>query len=143
LPGETPKRRLNAVAKLAGRVGLGEGEERPGDEVERAAFEIQGLQQGCQRRRPQDLLSQHDETCRRPRCESSGVRAIRSYVRDERGVDRLHCLAIGYWRRGMTETAYHDAYDNDRDADHFAALREELQQVRRGRAPDGQSPPPN
>ncbi|MFC0041677.1 siderophore-interacting protein [Actinomadura rayongensis] len=57
--------------------------------------------------------------------ESASVRAIRSYVRDERGLPRGRVLAIGYWKRGLTETAYHDAHDNDRDADYYAAGREE------------------
>lgn len=47
--------------------------------------------------------------------ESSSVRAIRAHLRDERGLDRRQLLAIGYWKAGMSETAYHDAYDNDRE----------------------------
>ncbi|WP_019630455.1 siderophore-interacting protein [Actinomadura atramentaria] len=57
--------------------------------------------------------------------ESSSVRAIRSYVRDERGLERRRYLAIGYWKRGLTETTYHDEHDNDRDEDYYAAGREE------------------
>lgn len=60
-------------------------------------------------------------------CESSTVRALKSFVRDERGLDRRNFLAIGYWRRGMTETAYHEAYNNDRDEDYYKALREDMQ----------------
>lgn len=51
--------------------------------------------------------------------ESSSVRAIRAYVRDELGVDRRQFLAIGYWRRGMSETAYKKEFNNDRDEDYF------------------------
>lgn len=55
-------------------------------------------------------------------CESSAVRTIRAHWRDERRLDRRQILAIGYWRRGMTEPAYHDAFNNDRDADYYRAL---------------------
>lgn len=60
-------------------------------------------------------------------CESSTVRALKSFVRDERGLDRRNFLAVGYWRRGMTESAYHEAYNNDRDDDYYKALREDMQ----------------
>ena len=57
--------------------------------------------------------------------ESETARAIRAYVRDERRVDRKRFLIIGYWRRGMSETAYGETFDHDRDADYFAVAREE------------------
>lgn len=57
--------------------------------------------------------------------ESETARAIRAYVRDERGVDRRRFLIIGYWKRGMSETAYGEKFDHDRDADYFAVVREE------------------
>lgn len=58
--------------------------------------------------------------------ESATVRALRAYVRDERRMDRRQIHAIGYWRLGMTENAYHDHHDNDRDEDYFKTWREEL-----------------
>ena len=67
-------------------------------------------------------------------CKSSSVRAIRSYVRDERGLNRQQFLAIGYWRYGMDETGFHDAHNNDRDEDYFRALREEQEEANRVRA---------
>jgi hypothetical protein len=59
------------------------------------------------------------------------LRAIRSYVRDERGLNRRQFLAIGYWRYGMDETGFHDAHNNDRDEDYFRALREEQEEANR------------
>jgi NADPH-dependent ferric siderophore reductase len=67
-------------------------------------------------------------------CESSSVRAIRSYVRDEGGLTRRQFLAVGYWRYGMDETRYHEAHNNDRDEDYFRALREEKGEAERGRS---------
>ena len=58
-------------------------------------------------------------------CESSAVRTIRAHWRDERRLDRRHILAIGYWRRGMTEQAYKDAFNNDRDEDYYRAMEME------------------
>jgi NADPH-dependent ferric siderophore reductase len=49
--------------------------------------------------------------------ESEIVRAARHYVREERGLGRGHDLSIGYWRRGMTESEYDRAHQNDRDDD--------------------------
>jgi NADPH-dependent ferric siderophore reductase len=57
--------------------------------------------------------------------ESDAVRAIRAFGRDVVGLDRRMILAIGYWRRGMSEDAYHEAHDNDRDADYHAVWQEE------------------
>ncbi len=57
--------------------------------------------------------------------ESSAVRAIRTHVRDERGLNRRRYLAIGYWKHGMNETSYHDEHDNDRDEDYYKAGQEE------------------
>jgi len=51
--------------------------------------------------------------------ESSSVRAIRAYLRDERRLDRRQFLVIGYWRYGMSEPDYKKAYNNDRDEDYF------------------------
>ncbi len=56
--------------------------------------------------------------------ESAPTRWLRAYVREKRGLDRRQHLAIGYWKRGMTETDYHDRHDNDRDADYHATARE-------------------
>lgn len=58
-------------------------------------------------------------------CESASVRSLRSYLRGERGLGAGQHLAIGYWRYGMDETAYHDAHNNDRDADYFKTLQEQ------------------
>ncbi len=51
--------------------------------------------------------------------ESSSVRALRAYVRDDLKMDRRQFLAIGYWRLGLSETAYKQAFNNDRDEDYF------------------------
>lgn len=56
--------------------------------------------------------------------ESTPTRHLRAYVREQRGLDRHRHLAIGYWKRGMNETEYHDRHDNDRDADYHAAARD-------------------
>ena len=58
--------------------------------------------------------------------ESTVVRALRKYARD-RQLDRTMIMAIGYWKLGMSEDAYHDAHDHDRDADyHLVAKQEEI-----------------
>ncbi|MGU3575526.1 siderophore-interacting protein [Brucellaceae bacterium C25G] len=57
--------------------------------------------------------------------ESEIVRSIRSFGRDEIGLDRQMILAVGYWKRGMSEDAYHIAHDNDRDADYHTVWKEE------------------
>ncbi|MEV0621558.1 siderophore-interacting protein [Nonomuraea sp. NPDC050404] len=57
--------------------------------------------------------------------ESSAVRELRAYFRDERKLHRRQYVAIGYWRRGLDEHDYHEQFDNDRDADYFRAGREE------------------
>ncbi len=57
--------------------------------------------------------------------ESDAVRQIRAFGRDEIGLDRRMILAVGYWKRGMSEDAYHSAHDNDRDADYHAVWHEE------------------
>lgn len=66
--------------------------------------------------------------------ESASVRAIRSYARDDLGLNRRDLLAIGYWKHGMTETAYHDRHDNDRDQDYYRAGKEELAERERAAA---------
>ncbi|ABD07401.1 Siderophore-interacting protein [Rhodopseudomonas palustris HaA2] len=58
-------------------------------------------------------------------CESATVRKLRAHVRKERGFGARQVLAIGYWRRGMSEPAYADAFHNDRDAEYFAMLKEQ------------------
>lgn len=62
--------------------------------------------------------------------ESSAVRAIRVYVRDERGLDFRRFLAVGYWKRGMSETDYKQAHDNDRGEDYHRASEELSRDVR-------------
>lgn len=57
--------------------------------------------------------------------ESSAARALRAHLRDERGLTTRRLVAVGYWKRGMSEPAYHDAHDHDRDADYHAAARAE------------------
>lgn len=47
--------------------------------------------------------------------ESATVRELRRYLRTEVGLDRSQVLLIGYWHRGMSESAYKAAADNDRD----------------------------
>ncbi|TDR87068.1 siderophore-interacting protein [Enterovirga rhinocerotis] len=68
--------------------------------------------------------------------ESDTARSLRAYVRDVRGVDRRRFLVIGYWKRGMSETAYGEALDHDRDADYFAVALEE-EAARHGHAHGG------
>jgi len=53
-------------------------------------------------------------------CESSAMRTIRQHWRNA-GLDRRQILAISYWRRGMSETAFHDAFNHDRDEDYYVA----------------------
>lgn len=57
-------------------------------------------------------------------CESATVRRLRAHARKQRGFGPRQVLAIGYWRRGMTEPAYADAFRNDRDDEYFAMLDE-------------------
>ncbi|WP_398471163.1 siderophore-interacting protein [Tardiphaga sp.] len=59
--------------------------------------------------------------------ESTTVRSLRSYVSQERGLGRGEFLAIGYWRRGMSEPEYHEKLDHDRGEDFYEAIRDELQ----------------
>jgi NADPH-dependent ferric siderophore reductase len=58
-------------------------------------------------------------------CESATVRRLRAHVRKERGFGPRQVLAIGYWRLGMSEPAYADAFRNDRDEEYFTMLREQ------------------
>lgn len=51
--------------------------------------------------------------------ESEIIRAVRSHFRQERKMTPRQLLAIGYWRRGMTEDDYKKAFNNDRDEDYF------------------------
>ena len=57
--------------------------------------------------------------------ESSTVRSLRHYVRDERGLGKREFLAIGYWRRGLAEPDYRDKFDHDRGEDFYEAVRDE------------------
>lgn len=57
-------------------------------------------------------------------CESTSARAVRAYVRDERRLPRTQFLAIGYWRRGMSESEFKAKYDHDRAEDYYASYRE-------------------
>lgn len=66
--------------------------------------------------------------------ESSAVRSLRGYVRDEKGLGRGEFLAIGYWRRGMSESEYHEKLDHDRGEDFYEAIRDEEQQRHHDRA---------
>ncbi|WP_188610244.1 siderophore-interacting protein [Chelatococcus reniformis] len=56
--------------------------------------------------------------------ESRTARAIKAYVRDERGLDRRRFLIIGYWKSGMSEGEYADAHDHDRGEDYHAVADE-------------------
>ncbi len=60
--------------------------------------------------------------------ESSAARALRAHLRDERGLGARALVAVGYWKRGMSEGAYHDAHDHDRDADYHRAARQEQEE---------------
>ena len=73
----------------------------------------------------------HDDVAIWVGAESDTARAIRAYVRDERKIERRRFLVIGYWKRGMSETAYGEKFDHDRDADYFAVARQE-EEARRG-----------
>lgn len=57
-------------------------------------------------------------------CETATVRPLRAHARKQRGFGPRQVLAIGYWRRGMTEPTYADAFRNDRDDEYFAMLDE-------------------
>lgn len=57
--------------------------------------------------------------------ESAAARALRAHLRDERGLPASALVAVGYWKRGLAEPAYHAAHDHDRDADYHAAARAE------------------
>lgn len=57
--------------------------------------------------------------------ESTLVRSMRHYVRDERGLGKREFLSIGYWRLGLSEPEYSDKFDHDRGEDFQEALRDE------------------
>lgn len=57
--------------------------------------------------------------------ESQAAREIRAHLKGTRAMKPRDLVAVGYWRRGMSETAYGAAYDHDRDADYHRAAREE------------------
>lgn len=63
--------------------------------------------------------------------ESSLVRSMKAYVRDERGLTRREFLAIGYWRAGMSEPEYHEKFDHDRGEEFHATVREEDERLGR------------
>lgn len=91
------------------------------------------LHQGAHPAGPSPLIAAV-EACRWPdedrvsawvAAESDTARTLRAHLRDTRGLDRRALVAVGYWKRGMSETAYHDAHDHDRDEDYHRASREE------------------
>lgn len=47
--------------------------------------------------------------------ESGTVRGIRRHLRTDRGLGAESVLAVGYWKRGLVETEYHDKHNHDRD----------------------------
>ncbi|MDI4664129.1 siderophore-interacting protein [Xanthobacter autotrophicus] len=49
--------------------------------------------------------------------ESAAVRAARTHLVSERGVERAAVVAIGYWKRGISEPDYDAAYRHDREED--------------------------
>lgn len=57
--------------------------------------------------------------------ESSAARSLRRYLRDVRGLLSRDLVVVGYWKRGMSESAYHEAHDHDRDEDYHRAAAEE------------------
>ncbi|WP_024278681.1 siderophore-interacting protein [Xanthobacter sp. 126] len=52
--------------------------------------------------------------------ESASVRTIRSHLVRDRGMPHAALVAIGYWKRGLCETAYDAAHRHDRDCDEVA-----------------------
>lgn len=64
--------------------------------------------------------------------ESAATRDIRAFIKSERGLAKHQFLAIGYWKRGLSETAYHDEHDHDRGADYHEVAREHLAEARHG-----------
>ena len=64
--------------------------------------------------------------------ETGTTRAIRAYIKSERAMDRRRFLAIGYWKRGLSETDYHDQHDHDRGPDYHDVVREQFRQGRHG-----------
>ncbi len=57
--------------------------------------------------------------------ESSDVRHLRQWLSKEHATPAARLIAVGYWRRGMTEDSYHQAFDHDRDAAYHAAQADE------------------
>lgn len=53
--------------------------------------------------------------------ESATARALRAYLKEVRHLPPRDLVAVGYWKRGFSETAYQQAYDHDRDADYHRA----------------------
>ncbi|SHE94108.1 siderophore-interacting protein [Streptoalloteichus hindustanus] len=52
--------------------------------------------------------------------ESAAVLDLRRHWQHERGLDRRRKLAIGYWKRGISETEYSHRHDHDRaDEDRY------------------------
>ncbi|MBE9374456.1 siderophore-interacting protein [Saccharopolyspora sp. HNM0983] len=47
--------------------------------------------------------------------ESGTVRGIRRHLRTDRGLAADSVLAVGYWKKGLVETEYHDKHNHDRD----------------------------
>ncbi|MGD9739626.1 MAG: siderophore-interacting protein [Bauldia sp.] len=56
--------------------------------------------------------------------ESTTARALKAYIRDEHRLDRRQFLAMGYWRLGMSEAEYHQAFDHDRGDEYHQNRRE-------------------
>ncbi|MAS33199.1 MAG: NADPH-dependent ferric siderophore reductase [Anaerolineaceae bacterium] len=48
--------------------------------------------------------------------ESAAVRAIRTYLRTERGYNRNNLYAVPYWKAGVAEEEYHDERHEEMDA---------------------------
>ncbi|WP_127090557.1 siderophore-interacting protein [Aquabacter cavernae] len=57
--------------------------------------------------------------------ESASARLLRTYLRDTRHLPPRDLVVVGYWKRGMSENAYQQAHDHDRDADYHRAAAEE------------------
>ncbi|MBA4790946.1 MAG: siderophore-interacting protein [Rhizobiales bacterium] len=57
--------------------------------------------------------------------ESAAARTLRGYLRDTRHLPPRDLVVVGYWKRGMSESAYQQAHDHDRDADYHRAAAEE------------------
>lgn len=57
--------------------------------------------------------------------ESTAARALRAELKEVRRLPPRDLVAVGYWKRGFSETDYGAAHDHDRDADYHRAAEQE------------------